>query len=260
MSPSKRKFAIIHQICNLIPRNLVSKLARKYGVDKKSRSFSPWSHVVSLLYAQLAHSLSLNDVCDALRNHKSSLKTIREATPPSRNGLSNANRKRDARMAKDLFKAVLKALQKINPNFGYGHGYCKVPHRFKTTINAVDSTTIKLFANCIDWAKHRRRKAAAKMHLRLDLQTFLPRFVRVKAANTHDSTEAREVCAALEAGEIVVWDKAYNDFKHLHDLRKRGVFWVCRVKDNMAYETVGQHGEPKRMRPVLDQPYLPRFG
>jgi len=29
-------------------------------------------------------------------------------------------------------------------------------------------------ANCMDWAKHRRRKAAAKCHLRLNLASFLP--------------------------------------------------------------------------------------
>ncbi|HPH72714.1 MAG TPA: TraB/GumN family protein, partial [Paludibacteraceae bacterium] len=53
---------ILKQICNQIPRNLVPTLARKHGVDKKARDFSPWSHVVSLIHAQLAHSLSLNDV------------------------------------------------------------------------------------------------------------------------------------------------------------------------------------------------------
>ncbi len=40
---------------------------------------------------------------------------------------------------------------------------------FKLRIHAVDSIVIQLVANCMDWAKHRRRKAAAKMHLRLDL-------------------------------------------------------------------------------------------
>ena len=106
MNPSRRKFAIIHQLCNLIPRNLVSKIARKYGIDKKARSYSPWSHVVALVYAQFAHAISLNDVCDALRNHKSALSTIRDATAPSKNGLSNANRTRDPRMAKKLFEEV----------------------------------------------------------------------------------------------------------------------------------------------------------
>lgn len=36
---------------------------------------------------------------------------------------------------------------------------------FKRTVNIVDSTTLGLAANCIDWAKHRCPKAAAKMHL-----------------------------------------------------------------------------------------------
>ena len=34
--------------------------------------------------------------------------------------------------------------------------------RFKRTIYAVDSTTIQLVANCMDWAKHRRRKDKKK--------------------------------------------------------------------------------------------------
>ncbi len=97
----------------------------------------------------------------------------------------------------------------------------------------------------MDWAKHRRRKAAAKCHMRLDLQTFLPRFAIVKAANSHDSTEAIELCADIRSGEIVVFDKAYIDFTHLNQLDDRGVFWVSRTKDNMAYEIVGQHTAPK---------------
>ena len=76
-------------------------------------------------------------------------------------------------------------------------------------INAIDSSTIQLIAKCLGWAKHRRRKAAAKMHMRLDLQSFLPSFAIIKGAGTHDSTEAYELCADLKAGEIVVADKAY---------------------------------------------------
>lgn len=244
MNPSKRKFTVLKQIVKLIPGNLVPKLARKHEVDKQSRSFSPWSHVLSLLYAQFSHALSLNDVCDALRNHAGALNDIREATPPSRNGLSHANRERNPEMAEELFWSVLARLKKRSPRFGLGQGYSGLPHRFKRAINAVDSTTIKLFANSMSWAKHRRRKAAAKMHLRLNLQTFLPQFALVKAANTHDSTEAVEVCAGLEEGEIAVFDKAYGEFEHLFSLTERGIFWVTRAKENLQYEVVGQHLYP----------------
>ena len=67
--------------------------------------------------------------------------------------------------------------------------------RFNRVIHVVDSTTIQLVAACMDWAKHRRRKAAAKCHLRLDLQSFLPRFAIVDTAKHHDNKRAREVCA-----------------------------------------------------------------
>jgi hypothetical protein len=112
-------------------------------------------------------------------------------------------------------------------------------------INVVDSSTIALVANCMDWGKHRRRKAAAKCHMRLNLQTFLPRFAVVRSASRADAAVAREVCAGIQAGEIVVFDKAYVDFAHLHELEERGVFWVSRAKANMQYEVVAEHRAPK---------------
>ena len=72
------------------------------------------------------------------------------------------------------------------------------------------------------------------MHMQLNLQTFLPSYAIVKEANTHDSTEAKELCATIKDGEIVVFDKAYVDFKHLYHLDSRGVNWVTRSKDNMT--------------------------
>ena len=245
MKPTKHKYTVLKQICQCIPPHLVPKLARSFGADRKARSFSPWSHVVAMLYVHVAQSLSLNDVADALRNHAGVLTTIRRATPPSRNGLSHANRVRDPGMAQALFWDVLSHIEKQHPGFGRHHKYSGLPKRFKRTIYAIDSTTIQLVANCIDWAKHRRRKAAAKCHMQLNLQTFLPQFAIVKEASTHDSTEAYRLCANLKSGEIAVFDKAYVDFTHLADLDRRGVFWVTRAKDNMRCGFVKQRTSPK---------------
>lgn len=230
--PTRSKYAILQQVCQLIPTHLVAKLATRFGVDKKARTFSPWSHVTALLYGQLSHALSLNDVCDALKNHTAKLFTIRRASAPSKNALSYANRNRDPRMAEQLFWETLDALNLQCPKFA-GRRYHGMPRRFKRTVRAVDSTTIRLVANCMDWAKHRRRKAAAKLHLQLDLQTFLPAFAVVDTAKRSDPAYARKMCANLEDGEIVTFDKAYVDFDHLFELDGRGVFWVTRAKGNM---------------------------
>jgi hypothetical protein len=246
MNPSKHSLTVLAQIFKLIPRNLIPKLANEYGVSKKSRRFSPTSHVLALMHGQLSHSISLNDTCDCLRNHSGALSSMRGAVAPSRNALSNANRVRNADMAEALFWSVLDALKRISPGFAaQGRQYCGIPRRFKRVINVVDSTTIRLVVNCLDWAKHRRRKAAAKMHLRLDLHSFLPAFVLVKSASTNDLAQSYEVCAGVKAGEIVVFDKAYVGYEHLYRLSERGVFWVTRAKENTQYEVVGQHSAPK---------------
>lgn len=239
-SPSRSQFAVLRQICNLIPTHLVPKLARETGVDKKARTFSPWSHLVSLIYAQLTHAIGLNDVCDALGLHSGVLVTLRGATPPSRNNLSHSNKERDASLAEKIFWSVLGHLQTLQPGFGRGHRGKGIAQRFRRVIHVVDSTTIQLVASCMDWAKHRRRKAAAKCHLRLDLHSFLPRFAIIDTARENDARRSRELCAAIRPGEIVIFDKAYLDFAHLFDLLQRGVFWVTRAKENMAFTVIGE--------------------
>jgi len=231
--PAAAKLNLLRQICNFIPGLLVPKLARATGVQEKARTFSPWSHLVALMYAQLTHSIGLHDVCDALGLNSGPLSSLRGATPPNRNTLSHANKVRPAELAEQIFWTVLEHLGNLSPGFVSGRSGKRFARKFKRTIHLVDSTTIPLIASCLDWAKHRRRKAAAKCHLRLDLQSFLPRFAIVDTARHHDAKRARELCAGVKAGEIVIFDKAYVDFEHLADLSLREVFWVTRAKENL---------------------------
>ena len=55
-----------------------------------------------MMYAHLAHSQSLNDLCDSLELESSSLQAIRRAKAPSRNGISYANKTRSAEFAETL--------------------------------------------------------------------------------------------------------------------------------------------------------------
>lgn len=121
--PTKHSSVVFNQLCKLIPVGMVRSLAAEYGVDKKSRTFSPWSHVVCLLYCQLTHCIGLNDLCDALRHHSAKLFAIRSATPPSRNGLSHANKERNADMMEALFWKMLNHLQNQFPGFGASGRY-----------------------------------------------------------------------------------------------------------------------------------------
>ena len=245
-----KKYTILKQLCNLIPGHLVNRLAKEHGVDKKCRTFDEWSHVAALIYAQLTHAIGLNDVCDGLRMNSSALSTIRGATLPSRNNFSHANKVRDAAMGESLYWAMMEKLQKLSPSFAKGKIHRGYLRRFHRAIHVIDSTTIKLVANCLDWAKHRRRKAAAKCHMRLNMQSFLPACAVVDTARFHDASKARDICAGLKAGEIVIFDKAYVDFTHLRELDEHGILWVTRAKDNMQYKVI------KQTRHITDQRIL----
>ena len=67
INPTRSQLNILKQICNFIPPHEVSAIARITGAEDKSRTFKPWSHVISLVYAQLTHSIGLNDLCDSLQ-------------------------------------------------------------------------------------------------------------------------------------------------------------------------------------------------
>ncbi len=221
MTPTKHTMSVLAQITSWIPDRIIENLARKHRIQ--TRSFSATSHVISMVYAHLAHALSLNDICDSLSNHAGTLKQIRGCTPPSRNGPSHANKTRSADMAEELFWKVYESLSKQYPDFlTSSRNYPGPPHRFrKQTIRAVDSTTILLTAFSMGWVKHRRHKAATKMHTALNMRSLLPNYAIVKSAHDSDPKSAWELCADMKAGEVVVFDKAYIDFKHLKTLSNK---------------------------------------
>ncbi len=90
--PSRRHTTVLRQLVELIPSYLVPKRARETGVDDRARTFSPWSHVVTMLYAQISHAFGLNDVCDALRLQVTYARfrwLSRSRTTPPRSRISN---------------------------------------------------------------------------------------------------------------------------------------------------------------------------
>ena len=154
MNPQKSIMSVLAQIASWIPDRIIDNLDKKHKIQ--TRAFSANSHVLAMLYAHLTPSLSLNDICDSLHNHAGTLAQIRNCTPPSRNGLSHANKTRNAEMAEELFWMVYESLSARFPEFlTSSRNYPGLPYRFrKRTIRAVDSTTIRLTAFNMGWARH----------------------------------------------------------------------------------------------------------
>lgn len=165
---TKTVYTILKQITRWIPRDLVKGAAERYGI--RYRTFDPWSHLVTLLVIQLSREESLNGICDIAQ--AMSYEWDRAGMEiPRRNTLSNANTKRDPAMAEDVFWGLFRHLGALEPDF-VSKGYSGYLARIrKHRLYALDSSTIRLVLNCIDWARHRRRKAAAKLHMLLDVSS-----------------------------------------------------------------------------------------
>ena len=139
--PTRHNLNALGQLLKLIPRHIIAHCASETGVDAKARTFSVLSHLGTMIFAQLAHALSLNDVCDWLRLKARAIAAF-GLTPPSRNNLSNSNRGRDAKFAELVFWRTLAHLQHCDRTFGRQRPRSSAGrsllHRFKVRIHAVD--------------------------------------------------------------------------------------------------------------------------
>lgn len=236
---TRRSVSVFHQLVQWIPHGLIEQTARDEKIVARNLSYT--AQMLSLMLGHFLHAFSLNEICDIAQVHHAALSRTRGMTAPRRNTLSNANRTRDPAVAERVYWQLAEHLGRVSPGFSNGKNHGKLA-RFKgRKIYAIDSTTLKLTLNSIDWAKHRTRKAAAKAHMRTDIACMLPRFVTVGSAKRHDSTEAEALCAGLEAGDVVLADRGYNDFAFLWRRTENGVFFVVRDKQGMRFNVVDRH-------------------
>lgn len=232
-----RVYHTLRQIVQQIPRWLIEKTANAHGVD--ARKFSATSHFVMLILGHLSRASCLTEICDDADLNRRKLSLVRNATPGRRNTFSHANRTRPAEVAEEVYWETARHLGEVSPDFIPPKRVRGFLSRFKGRgIFAIDSTVIKLALSCIASYPYRSKKAAAKMHARLPIGSFIPSVVRIEAGKPHDSTMADELTKDMKAGDILLADRAYVDFQFLHNLAARYVFWVLRQKANMLYEVV----------------------
>ena len=137
----------------------------------KARKFSYCSQVYLLMLSQFLHLFSLNEIVDVSKIYAKELSRIRGITPASLNTLSNANRTRNTGVMQMFFWTVYDMFRREEPDFVKGRHHGRLSKFKLRGIYAIDSTTIQLAYWCIDWAKHRQKKAAIKVHMVANTRT-----------------------------------------------------------------------------------------
>ena len=212
---------VLSQIVRIFPRHEFQTLANKHHAGQKFRSFSRWSQFVALLTAQLSGRDSLRDIVENMSAQASKLYHL-GVKPFSRATLSRANEQQPHKMYEALFLRLLNRCQSLAPR--------NKAFKLKGKIYLLDASLVDLTLSLFPWAQYRKSKGAAKLHIGLDADGYLPAFVNMTAGKEHEINIAREL--KWPKGSYIVFDRGYTDYSWYQELTEDGVFFVTRLKTN----------------------------
>ncbi len=225
---SSIKVSLFSQILGLIDRNMFYTIVNKYKADKYNKGINSWTHVVSMLFMQLANANSLRDISNGLRSATGNLNHLGIKKAPSKSTMSYINEHRTYKIFMDLY---FKLLERYEPSLQRRRKYAR---RIKRQIFIMDASIIPLCLSLFDWAKYRTTKGALKLHAVLDYNTGLPNYAIMTDGKTHDITAAKDIY--FPSGSVLVIDRAYVDYEWLYILDSSDVFFVTRLKSNADIE------------------------
>jgi len=217
---------LLNQMLKMFSRHEFQKAVSETGTEYHARGFSSWNHFVAMLFGQLAGVDSLRSIEAGLATQSKYLYHL-GIEPIHRSTLAYANEHRTQELFKKIFEWMLSKCQPVAPRHKF---------RFKNPLSSLDATTIDLCLSLYDWAKFRATKGAVKLHVKLNHAGYLPTFMVMTTGKIHESTVAPSV--PLESGDVVVFDRGYNNVAWFKTLVDKGVFFVTRLKKRARYKII----------------------
>ncbi len=101
--------SVMHALMQHIPWSAFDRLVSEHGAEEAARSFTSRSHLIAMLYAQLARASLLREIIAGQHSHAARLHHL-GATPAARSTLSDANRDRPAEVFVALLRVMLARL------------------------------------------------------------------------------------------------------------------------------------------------------
>jgi len=227
---SRTKVTLLSQILRLIGKNDFKKIVRENQSDKHNKGINSWTHLVSMLFMQLANAKSCRDITNGLLSATGDLNHLGVDKAPSKSSVSYMNKNRTSQIFEDLY---FKLLEQYEPSL---HRKRKYARRLRRKIFIMDASIIPLSLKLYDWALFRTTKGGIKLHAVLDYDLGLPKYAVLSDAKKSDVSAAKQL--TFSKGSVVVMDRAYVDYKWLFNLDSSGVYFVTRLKSNADIEVV----------------------
>ena len=217
---------VLGNLLRPISRSDFQAAVNTYQADKRTKTFKTYDLFKSLLYGQLSGCVSVREIEQAQRANSRQLYHA-GLKPIKRSTFCDAMERRDHRVFEEVFSTVTELARKVAG---------KRNRQFKDPLEIIDSTTIPLCLEDYDWVAFRQKKGAVKLHLRLDGDSLLPDHAVLTPGFIHDVRVMDYLCT--ESGVIYVFDRAYIDYRSLHDIQLHGSIFVSRMKRNSVYKRI----------------------
>ena len=225
------------QLIKSLDREKIIELSRKNGGEKYIKSFTGFTHLLTMLYAVIMRFDSLREIEAARTAEVRKLHHIGIDKVPKRSTLSDANARRSEKFFEDVYRDVYQSNREKLSSDSRRNG----TEEWVKRLRIIDSTTITLFSNVIfkgvgRHPKTGKKKGGIKVHSVIHANEGVHCDVRFTSAATNDSFMLAP--SHFQHDEIVALDRAYINYEKFEELTQRNVVYVTKMKKNLKYETL----------------------
>ena len=225
--------SVFGQLISLIEDNIIVKSAKKYNSDHYIKHFKTKDHLISMLFCAFAKCTSLREVSGAMLGLSGKTKHFRLDHIPYRSTLSDANKRRDAEVFREIYMSLLRQYKHLISD-------SRIKDVINKQIEIFDSTTISLFQDIMKCVgrkpKGGKRKGGIKVHTIINVDEVVPKMIWITNASTNDHVLLKKL--RFDSNTIYVFDKGYNDYKAFKMFDENKTCFVTRIRDNAVYQTL----------------------
>lgn len=227
---------IFAQLLSLLNRNRINRLSSHHRANHYYKNFKTYQHLVTMLYAIFHKCTSLREVTSGMQLCSYKLGHLGMGYCPRRSTLSDANRRRPAKVFESIYMDLYERYHHFLPDSR------TIKPGWHSRLYIVDSTTISLFKEILKNAGRPavsgKKKGGLKVHTLLKADEDVPCLVRMTAAAKHDVPFIQGL--KLPKGSFVTFDKAYVDYTQYARWDQQGIYYVTRLRNNAKFEQISQ--------------------
>lgn len=224
---------VLSQLISLIPEGLISELTQKYASDRYYKHFKTRDHLVTMLYASCHNCTSLREVTTGIEANANKLSHLNVRYIPRRSTLADANAARSVMFFEELYHRLHQLYYGRLPD-------SRVGKKVDSRLFLLDSTTISLFSDVMrgagSYGANGRKKGGVKAHVVLDAMLGIPALIYLSEAARNDRIMMPRV--GLNKGDILCFDKGYQNFGQWNEWTKQGINWITRLIGTESYEVL----------------------